>query len=148
MELFGQIEFWYWWVLAAFFLALEIFAPGAFFLVIGVAAALVGLLALVAPAASLEIQLLVFAVLTVIGAYGWWVYRKRVPPPETDQPSLNRRGSQYVDRTFTLGEPIVNGQGKLRIDDTVWKVIGSDLPEGTKVKVTGVDGTQLTVEAA
>lgn len=148
MMLFEQIEFWYWWVIAVFFFAIEVFAPGAFFLFVGVGATVVGLLLLALPQTGLELQLLTFAVVSVVSAFGWRVYQKRHPPPETDQPALNRRGTQYIGRTFTLTEAIVNGQGKLRVDDTIWKVEGSDMPEGTQVRVTGVEGTTLTVEAA
>ena len=95
-----------------------------------------------------KVQLIVFAVSAVAVALGWRAYRKRRPAAETDQPALNRRGTQYVDRHFTLEEPIVNGQGKLRIDDTIWKIQGEDLPEGTKVRVAGVDGTLLRIERA
>jgi membrane protein implicated in regulation of membrane protease activity len=55
---------------------------------------------------------------------------------------------QYVGRDFTLAAPVVNGQGKLSIDDTIWKVEGEDLPEGTQVRVVGVDGTILRIERA
>jgi membrane protein implicated in regulation of membrane protease activity len=47
-----------------------------------------------------------------------------------------------------LDEPIVNGRGKVRIDDTLWTVSGSDRGKGEWVKVTAVDGTRLIVEAA
>jgi membrane protein implicated in regulation of membrane protease activity len=66
-------------------------------------------------------------------------------PIETDQPRLNRRGEQYVGRVFTLREPIVNGQGKIRVDDSTWKIQGVDCPSGTKVRVTGVNGVVLQV---
>ena len=68
-------------------------------------------------------------------------------PPVTDEPTLNRRGEQYVGRTFTLHEAIVNGSGKIKVDDSTWKVMGDDLGEGNKVKVVGVDGTVFKVEA-
>jgi len=51
-------------------------------------------------------------------------------------------------RVFTLDAPIVNGIGKLNIGDTTWKVVGEDLPAQARVRVTGVDGTVLTVEPA
>jgi len=73
-----------------------------------------------------------------------WLRRR---PIETDHPTLNRRGEQYVGRRFTLDEPIVNGVGKLRVDDTTWKIMGDDLPAGSQVTVTGVDGTVLVVSA-
>jgi inner membrane protein len=62
--------------------------------------------------------------------------------------TLNRRGDQMIGRTAVLSEPIQNGRGKAKIDDSVWRVEGVDLPAGTQIKVTGVDGSILKVEAA
>lgn len=148
MLLLDDIQFWYWWVAAVVFLAIEVFAPGAVFLWMGVAAAVVGAVLWVAPEITWEYQFLLFAVLAVSTAFGWRTYRRRYPPPESDHPTLNRRGMQYVGRVFTLATPVVNGQGKLSIDDTIWKVEGEDLPEGTHVRVVGVDGTILRIERA
>ena len=67
-------------------------------------------------------------------------------PTETDQPRLNRRGEQYIGRTFTLDEPIVNGLGKIRVDDSTWKIEGGDCAAGTRITVVGVDGVVLKVE--
>jgi membrane protein implicated in regulation of membrane protease activity len=76
-------------------------------------------------------------------------YRRfRAPPAETDQPTLNRRGASYVNRNFTLTEPIVNGVGKLRVDDSQWRISGPDVAAGTQVRVVAVDGTTLQVERA
>jgi hypothetical protein len=144
---FEQVVFWHWWVAAIVLVVIEVFAPGAVALWMGVAAALVGLLLLAAPETAWEYQLLVFAVLSVASVVAWRFYLSR-RPIETDQPMLNRRGEQYVGRVFTLDEAIVNGTGKISVDDTTWKVEGEDLPLGARVRVTGVDGTLLTVEAA
>ena len=148
MLLLDDIQFWYWWVAAVVFLAIEVFAPGAVFLWMGVAAGVVGAVVWVAPEITWEYQFLLFAVLAVSAAFGWRAYRRRYPPPESDHPTLNRRGMQYVGRVFTLAAPVVNGQGKLSIDDTIWKVEGEDLPEGTHVRVVGVAGTVLRIERA
>ena len=59
---------------------------------------------------------------------------------------LNRRAESYVGRMFTLDGAIVDGRGRLRVDDTVWLVEGPDLPPGTRVRVTGTDKTLLRVE--
>ena len=144
---FEQIVFWHWWVAAIVLVVIEVFAPGAVALWMGVAAALVGLLLLAAPETAWEYQLLVFAVLSVASVVAWRFYLSR-RPIETDQPTLNRRGEQYVGRVFALDEAIVNGTGKISVDDTTWKVLGNDLPQGARVRVTGVEGTLLTVEAA
>ncbi len=140
-----EIEFWYWWVAAIAFIVVEVFAPGTVALWMGVSAAVVGLLLLAVPDATWQTQFLVFAVLSVATVIGWRAYQLRYPTL-SDQPTLNRRGEQYVGRVFTLSEAIVNGTGKIHVDDTMWKVDGEDLPEGTQVRVTGVAGTVLTVE--
>jgi len=146
--LLDSIEFWYWWVAAVIFVGIELFAPGVVFLWMGVAAAIVGFIVLIHPTWDWRYQFMTFAVLAMTTAAGWWFYRKTHPAADSDQPALNRRGSQYVGRVFTLAEPIVNGQGKLKVDDTIWKIEGADRAEGTHVRVVGVHGTVLTVEPA
>ena len=147
MEFLEQAEFWHWWIAAIVFVVIETFAPGAIFLWMGVAAGIVGLILLIFADLGWEYQFLIFALFTVVTAVGWRAYLRR-HPTESDRPTLNRRGEQYVGRTFTLSEAIVNGSGKIHVDDTMWKVEGADLAEGTQVRVTGVDGTVLTVEPA
>ena len=145
MDLLAGIEFWHWWVAAIGLIVVETLAPGAIFLWLGVSAAVVGAILLAAPELSWEYQLLIFAVLSVGSVIGWRAYHKR-HPSETDLPNLNRRGEQYVGRLITLDDPIVNRVGKIRLDDTSWKVAGQDLPAGARVRVVGVDGVVLQVE--
>ncbi len=145
---FEQIEFWNWWVIAVFLIGIEVFAPGAVFLWMGVAAAIVGFALLAFPEMTWQIQLLIFAVVSVVSIYVWrYVLRDRFKAPESGR-QLNRRGASYVGRTFTLKEPIVDGNGLLHVDDSRWKVEGEDMPAGTTVKVTGIEGTVLKVERA
>ena len=141
-----SITYWHWWILAAALIILEVFAPGAFFLWLGIAAGVVGGLIYLTPALGWEYQVLVFSVLSVASIIVWRKYF-RTTPEETDEPALNRRGEQYVGRVFTLTEPIVNSMGKIRVDDTTWKIRGEDCPVGTRVEVTGVDGTIFKVES-
>ena len=147
MELLASIEFWHWWVAAIGLIIVEALAPGAIFLWLGVSAGVVGAILLAVPGLSWEYQVLIFAVLSVGSVIGWRVYHKR-HPTETDLPTLNRRGEQYVGRVITLDNAIVNRGGKVRLDDTSWKVEGDDLPAGALVKVIGVDGVVLRVEEA
>jgi membrane protein implicated in regulation of membrane protease activity len=99
----------------------------------------------VVPGLPWEYQLIMFSVLSVASIVLWKRYTRK-HPPRTDQPSLNRRGTQYIGRIFTLEAPIVNGVGKIRVDDTTWKVNGADCPAGTHVEVVGIRGTVLQVE--
>jgi membrane protein implicated in regulation of membrane protease activity len=145
MEFSEQISYWHWWVLSVVFVVLEIFSPAAFFLWMGVSAGVVGFILLAIPGIDWEYQMLAFAIFSVASIV---ISRRYLDlyPIETDQPRLNRRGEQYVGRTFTLTEPMVNGYGKIRVDDTSWKVEGEDCDSGTRIRVTGVDGVVLRVE--
>jgi membrane protein implicated in regulation of membrane protease activity len=66
---------------------------------------------------------------------------------ESDQPLLNQRGEQLIGRTATLSEPIINGFGRIKLGDTLWRVKGPDLPAGTQVKVVSVNDLELVVAA-
>jgi membrane protein implicated in regulation of membrane protease activity len=145
--LFAMAKFWHWWIAGAVLLIVEVAAPGAFFLWMGVAAGVTGLVLLVFPSMGWEYQFLIFALFSVVSIAVWRRHLKS-RPIETDKPALNRRGEQYVGRTLTLAEPIVNGTGKVKLADTTWKIEGDDMPKGTKITVTGVDGTVLMVEKA
>ncbi len=143
--LFQHVDHWSWWILAIALLVLEAFVPGTFFMWMGIAAGVVGLLLLLLPGMGWEYQIIIFAALSVASIVLWRQYFRQ-HPVTTDQPALNRRGQQYIGRTFTLTEPMVNGQGKIRVDDTTWKILGEDCDAGSSVKVVGVDGVQLKVE--
>lgn len=139
------LDYWHWWLLGVALLTLEMFAPGVFFLWLGLAAGVVGALVLVQPGMFWHWQVLVFAVLSVALIVVGRLWFKG-HPIQSDQPNLNRRGEQYLHRVFTLSESIVNGEGKVQVDDSTWKVQGPDCPVGTQVRVSGVDGVILIVE--
>jgi len=145
MELLGQLDYWHWFVLAIILIILEVFSPGVFFIWMGLAAGIVGLVLLAVPDLGWQYQLLIFALLSVTDIFAARLILKR-RPIKTDQPHLNRRGEQYTGRTFTLQDPIVNGEGKITVDDSTWKIRGEDCPAGTKVRVTGADGVVLQVD--
>lgn len=135
---------WHWLLLAIALIILEVLSPASFFMWLAVAAGLVGLLLAIFPAIGWQIQLLLFALFSVLSVVLGRRYLRR-HPIATDEPTLNRRGHQYVGRVFSLDQPIVNGVGKLRVDDTTWKISGADCAAGTKVRVRGVDGVVLLV---
>ena len=145
MDMLTELNYWHWAIIAVILIVLEMFAPGAFMIWMGVAAAVVSVTMVFLPGISWETQFLVFAVISVVSIFGWRMYARK-HPTATDQPNLNQRGAQYVGRVFTLQEPIVNGHGKIKVDDSTWKIEGSDCEPGTRVTVTGVDGVVLKVE--
>jgi membrane protein implicated in regulation of membrane protease activity len=143
-----HIAYWHWWIAAALLAILEMVMPGTMLIFFAAAAGVVGLIALVMPGLGWQAQFLAFGVLSVAGIFAWRKYRATHPGELDggDQPMLNKRAAQYVGRTVTLIEPIVNGSGKAKVDDTIWRVIGPDLPNGEVVKVTKAEGGFLTVE--
>jgi len=140
-----EIVFWYWWVLALAFLGLEMLVTGFFFLWLAVSAFVTGSLLLVIPVMAFDVQLLLFSLMAIVSVMVWRRYVS-AKAQTSDHPLLNRRGAQYVGRTFNLVEAIENGQGKIKVDDTLWKVHGNDCPIGTKVKVVAVNGTVFDIE--
>jgi len=142
--LFEHIEYWHWWVFGIVLIILELFVPGAFFLWLGISAAVVGFLMLLMPDMTWQYQWLIFAVFSVVSIVLWRQFMLKRPSP-SDHPTLNRRGEQYIGRVFTLNEAIVDGVGKIRVDDSMWKIAGEDCPVGSKVKVIEAEGAVLKV---
>ncbi|MCB1774484.1 MAG: NfeD family protein [Gammaproteobacteria bacterium] len=140
-------DFWHWWILALALIILETVLPGTFFLWMGISALLLGVIVWLASSMGWEMQLMLFAVLSLVSIVGWRTWQRR-HPDESDHPTLNRRAEQYIGRVFTLETPIENGFGKVRVGDSLWRVQGSDMPAGRPVRVTAVDGVVLVVEVA
>ena len=135
--------YWNWMLLGVVLMAIEAIVPGFFFLWMGVAALLVGLMLSVFQGMGWAWQLLLFALLSV-GSIAAWRLRLRRHPTQSADPLLNRRGHQYIGRIFTLDAPLVNGHGKIRVDDTTWKVVvDQDCPAGARLRIVGVDGVVL-----
>lgn len=147
VQFLSELTYWHWWVAGILLAILEILAPGVVFIWIGLAAGVVGIIAFIAPALDWRLQFLAFGILSVVSIVVSRRFLKRYPI-ETDRPALNRRGLQYVGDIYTLAEPIVDGRGRLKVHDTMWKILGPDLPAGSHIRITGVDGVMLEVEAA
>ncbi len=143
------IVYWHWWILALLLATLEVFAPGVFFIWLGMAALVVGGVLLLLPGLGWEGQLILFSLLSVIALMASRLYLRR-RPLESDQPLLNRRGEAHIGKLFTLVEPLTDGRGAIRVADSRWRVEsdGADLPVGARVRVVAVDGALFRVEPA
>ncbi len=139
------LDFWHWWILAVALIIIEVLAPTFFALWLAIAASITGLVLYFMPELQWETQVFMFAILSVLSVITWRKYYSQ-HPIETDQPMLNRRGEQYIGRVITLQIPIVDGRGKIKVDDSTWKIEGDDCPEGTKVKIVSVDSVVFKVE--
>lgn len=139
---------WTWWIVGLVFLGLEILMPGVFLLWIGLAALAIGAVSFLLwdmTIWSWQIQFLAFAVLAVVFALAG--RRLATAGAESDQPMLNRRVEGLIGRTATLEDPIREGVGRIRLDDTTWIVHGPDLPAGARVRITAAGTGGLSVES-
>jgi len=136
-----------WWIAGLVLLVLEVVLPGVYLLFLGIAALIVGTAVLLFGEASgftWEWQVLAFVVLSTLAVL---LGRRRVGPKTISgpRPVLNDRTARLVGSVVVLSEPIVGGSGKVAIEDGWWRVSGPDLPLGARVRVTGVEGSVLTV---
>ena len=138
---------WHWLTLAVVLIVIEMMAGTFFLLWVGFAAAATAMI-LWMVGISWQVQFVVFFVLSIISILAWHYYKKNNPDIDS-MPNLNRRGHQLVGKKFNLSHAIINGVGKINANDSTWKVEAEeDLPVGTKVIVTDIDGTILKVKKA
>lgn len=140
--------YWHWMVLGFILLILEMLAPGAILMWFGAGALIVGGLLYLFPDLGWEWQILLFALISLTSIFVWRKVRKDSPEDDTESGTLNQRGKALVGRRVPLEEAIVNGIGRVQIDDTFWRVEGPELDVETLVIVVDSDGATLKVEAA
>lgn len=145
LDLFIQYGPWAWFVIGLALLALELVVPGGWFLWLGAAGIVTGLTAFI-PGVNWPFQVTIFGVLALAIVIGWTMI-SRNRKPRSDRPLLNQRAETFVGHEAQLDEPIVNGIGRMRLGDTVWRIAGPDLAAGQRVRVIGADGALLKVEA-
>lgn len=148
----NDFDGWFWWILAALLAFAEIFTPGVYLIWLAMAAVLVGALGLViewgliwqmAAFALFAIGIVLLARKLPYGSGGGLAFRSK------DSDVLNQRNLSYIGREVVLQQPIEGGQGKIRIDDSVWLAsCKKDLPAGARVRVVGADGMVLQIQEA
>lgn len=138
---------WGWLILGLILIGIEALVPGIFMVWFGIAAIITALLDW-AFGWSWQTNAAVFALLAVACALAGWHFTRRRDEEIGEMPTLNRRADSLIGRVFQLDQAIFAHEGRIRVDDSVWRVSGPDLPAGTSVRVTGVAGTILIVEAA
>jgi len=140
-----QMEPWHWMALGVALLAIEVLLGTELLLGMGLAGLAVALLYKLVPDLSWQVQLVWFAVFSIVFTVLYWK-KFRAGSQATDQPLLNNRTAQLVGKQLPLFEPIVNGAGKVQIADALWAVKGVDAPKETVVRVVGAEGMTLVVE--
>jgi membrane protein implicated in regulation of membrane protease activity len=134
---------WLWLVGGIVLCTAETVAPGIFLLWIGLAAIATGLTQFFLPL-NWEPAVVLFAFLAVaLALLGRTIYG--ASEKRAAEPFLNRPTEALVGREFVLEKPISHGYGSKRVDDTIWRVRGTDQPSGVRVRVKRVEGDVLLV---
>ena len=137
---------WIWSIVGVILMGLETMAPGFFLIWLGLASLVVGLVNF-GVSLPWEANGLLFAALALILVLIGKRLTRRHGDDEATVRLLNQRANALVGRVTRLDQPIVAGEGRVRFDDAIWTATGPDLPAGAKVRVVGVDGKLVTVEA-
>ncbi len=140
------ITHWHWLIIAAVLLVVEVLTGTAFFLWLSAACAGVAAVVYAWPEIIWQYQFAFAAIFIILSILLWKLWGNIFPSGKRqDNHSLNRRSEQYIGRVFNLSEPIINGIGKVKVDDSNWRVSGEDAPINTQVKVVGAQGMLLEV---
>ena len=133
-----------WAVLALVLIGLETMAPGILLLWFGFAAAGVFVLLLFGLPLGALMQTVLFVIFSFVSVAVYFRYFRN-KAAGSDQPLLNQKNQQMLGLVLNLESAIVNGQGRVKIGDAFWQAQGPDMPQGTLVRVIGVDAGVLRV---
>jgi len=136
---------WLWLIGGVILLISEIIAPGFFLVFIGAAAIATGAFTLLFDLGSAP-QLALFALYAVIA---FMVGRKVYANQNVDStdPLLNDRSARLVGKVVTVVNAVDEHEGRVRVGDSEWSARGGPAAPGERVRITGVDGNCLRVEA-
>ena len=141
----GSFEPHYGWLAIGLVLAAaEMALPGVFLIWLAGAAMVTGLIVWALPI-GLPLQVVIFAVLAIVSVFSGKRFLAAHPVVSAD-PLMNDRGGRLVGETVVVSSAIDGGNGKVHHGDSEWLARGPDAEPGTKMRVSGHDGTVLIVE--
>lgn len=136
---------WLWMIGGVILLIAEIMAPGVFLVWIGIAAIVTGLFALlfgIGVAGQLGLFAL-YAVLAVLVGRRFYAVRD----VEHSGPRLNHPSERLIGRRVLVVTAVDEDSGRVRVGDSEWGARGGPAQPGDRVRITGVEGNTLIVEA-
>lgn len=136
---------WLWLIGGVLLLIMEVIAPGFFLVFIGAAAIATGLFTVLFGLGAVP-QLALFALYALLAVLvGRRFYANR--HADSTDPLLNDRAGRLVGKVVTVVVPVDEHAGRVRVGDSEWSARGGPAAPGERVRITGVDGNCLTVEA-
>lgn len=144
--MFDDIEpGWLWAIAGVVLLTAEILLPGVFLVWIGIAAIVTGVFALLFGI-GIAGQLGLFALYSVLAVMvGRRFYA--VKGSDSIDPLLNDRGARLIGKRVLVVQEVDEDSGRVRVGDSEWSARGGPAGPGERVRITGVEGNCLIVEA-
>ena len=143
MDFLSSLQPWHWLILTFLILGMEALGTGGFLLGIAAASAVVAGFQWLYPTMAWTTLFVIFAILSLVFTVLYWKYFRK-HNEESDHPELNNRAAQLIDRIVTLEQDFPDGQGRIQLGDTLWKIRSEKpLSKGMKVFVSDVDGMIL-----
>lgn len=144
-----DIQWWIWLVLGIGLIVLEMLLPTFFILWFGIGAVVVALVAWLAPALQLDMQVLLWVVLSSVTAALWFKVFKRKKPDVrwTADTALGEVGlltqtvSEFNKGRVRFQKPILGNEE--------WICVASDeIPAGERVRILAIEGNTVRVGRA
>lgn len=136
---------WLWAIGGVILLIAELLAPGIFLVFVGAAAVATGAFTLLFSL-GLPAQLALFAIYSFIAVMaGRKVYANQ--DVDSSDPHLNDRSARLVGKSVIAVSAIDEHGGRVRVGDGEWSARGGPAEAGERVRITGIDGNCLKVEA-
>jgi membrane protein implicated in regulation of membrane protease activity len=150
VEFLASMPFWYWFVLAVILLIVEISTGTTYFLWPAAAATVAGFADLWPLDGQWRLQLLIFAVITVVlTVFATPKLKPWLHESQKDHPNLNERGAQKIGARVKVEEAFASGRGRVRFADSVWAAQsekGENFALGAEVEIVRVEGAMLFVK--
>jgi membrane protein implicated in regulation of membrane protease activity len=136
---------WVWLIGGVLLLIAELIAPGFFLIFLGAAAIATGIFTVLFDLGT-SLQLVLFALYALLAVMiGRRFYANRTS--DSADPLLNDRARRLVGKVVTVTSAVDDHNGRVRVGDGEWSARGGPAAVGERVRITGVDGNCLTVEA-
>ena len=135
---------WLWMIGGVLLLIAEIIAPGFFLMFVGAAAMATGAFALLFGL-GMAAQMILFALYALLAVMvGRRVYANA---RHGGDPLLNDRTARLVGKVVTVVAAVDEHGGRVQVGDGQWSARGGPAGPGEQVRITGVEGNCLKVEA-
>jgi len=141
------MDYWYWFIAAAMLAIIEMAIPITFCLWLSVSCAVMGVGVLLVPTLPVTVQLITFALMTLISVGLTMRYKGKLNDPKTPKIlDLNNRTTQWIGHVITLEQPIIHNKGHIQLGGSIWTIQGPNAPAGTVVKLLSCKGNEFIVD--